>query len=133
MASDLKNYSSKYKDLLLVKPEAVEDYPFGPDAAVYRVRDKVFAIFGISKEGEERVNLKCNPEQALALRDVFEGVIPGYHMNKKHWNTVILNGSVPDAEIERMIDHSYALIVKSLKKIDRQALVSLYGKEILEA
>jgi predicted DNA-binding protein (MmcQ/YjbR family) len=112
------------------KPESELDFPFGPDAAVYKVKDKILAIAG-SFRGKSSVNLKCDPDQASALRDIFEGVIPGYHMNKKHWNTVLLDGSVPDGEIERMIDHSYGLVVKSLSKTQRKALELQYGKEAL--
>lgn len=108
MAFNLKKY-------LLDKPEAVEDFPFGPEAAVYKVRDKMFALV-FSNANETRINLKCDPIEAEQLRMVFDGIIPGYHMNKRHWNTVIINGSVPDAEVKRMIDNSYALVVKKLGK-----------------
>ena len=108
MAFDLKKY-------LLNKPEAVEDFPFGPEVAVYKVRDKIFALIGIDKN-EVRINLKCDPVEAEQLRMVFEAVLPGYHMNKKHWNTVVINGSIPDDEVKRMIDNSYLLIVKKLGK-----------------
>jgi len=77
------------------------------------------------------MNLKCDPDEANALRDVFDAVIPGYHMNKKHWNTVILDGTVPVNEIERMVDRSYGLVVKGLKKSEQQALELRYSKEQL--
>lgn len=118
------------KKYLLSKAEAVEDYPFGPDVAVYKVRGLMFALLS-SDKGVDRVNLKCDPDQAFILRDIFPAVIPGYHMNKKHWNTVILDGSIPRGELERMVDHSYALVVKKLKKVDRQALELSYGHEQL--
>lgn len=118
------------KSYLLKKPEAIEDYPFGPDAAVFKVKDKMFALTG-HHQNEDILNLKCDPNEALMLRDLFEGVIPGYHMNKKHWNTVFLNGSVPKKEIERMIDNSYKLIVKGLNKTQRTALELTYGEEKL--
>jgi len=108
MAFDLKKY-------LLNKPEAVEDFPFGPEVAVYKVRGKMFALIG-RENNEARINLKCDPVEAEQLRMVFDAVLPGYHMNKKHWNTVIINGSIPDAEVKRMIDNSYALVVKKLGK-----------------
>lgn len=114
---------------LLARPESLEDYPFGPQAAVFRIKGKMFATLSISKNelGADRsglacMNLKCDPLEAQALRDIFEAVIPGYHMNKKHWNTVILDGSIPVSEIERMIDRSYCLVVKKLKKADRLSL-----------
>ncbi|WP_144391453.1 MmcQ/YjbR family DNA-binding protein [Pleionea sediminis] len=104
----------------LSKPDAYEDFPFGPDVAVYKVRDKMFAAVG-KHEGVYRINLKCEPLEALMLRDLFAGVIPGYHMNKKHWNTVILDGTVPKQEVKRMIDNSYSLVFKSLpKKVQNQ-------------
>lgn len=106
MAFDIKKY-------LLEKPEAEEDFPFGPEVPVYKVRNKMFALIGTT-DNEQRINLKCDPVEAEQLRMVFDAVIPGYHMNKKHWNTVIINGSIPDAEVKRMIDNSYALVVKSL-------------------
>lgn len=89
----------------------MEDYPFGPVAAVFKVKRKMFATLSVSKNelglkraGLACMNLKCDPSEAQALRDIFDAVIPGYHMNKKHWNTVILDGSIPCGEIERMID-----------------------------
>lgn len=119
--------SQKY---LLGKPEAIEDYPFGPDVSVFKIKGKMFATLGL-EEGIGRMNLKCDPDEALALRDIFESIIPGYHMNKKHWNTVILDSSVPDFEIMRMIDNSYALVVKKLKKVERRNLELLYSDKQL--
>ncbi|WP_250655407.1 MmcQ/YjbR family DNA-binding protein [Alkalimarinus coralli] len=118
------------KQYLLSKPEADESEPFGDDIPVFKVCNKVFAILGM-KEGVGQLNLKCDPDEAVALRDIFDAVIPGYHMNKKHWNTVILDGSIPHGEIERMIDHSYTLIVKGLKKLDRQGLELRHGQDAL--
>ncbi len=115
---------------LLSKPESVEDYPFGPEVSVFKVLGKMFATLS-PDQPHPRMNLKCQPEQALALRDIFPAVIPGYHMNKRHWNTVILDGSIPTGEIERMIDHSYTLVVKSLKKPERNRLETVHGKEVL--
>ena len=114
------------KQYLLSKPEAVEDYPFGPEAAVYKVLGKMFALV-FHQAGECRVNLKCDPVEAVELRHVFEAVLPGYHMNKKHWNTVRLDGSLPMGEFERMVDNSYRLVVKSLKKAERQGLALRAG------
>jgi predicted DNA-binding protein (MmcQ/YjbR family) len=109
------------------RPDAVEDFPFGPDVYVYKVVNKMFATLA-TDAGVARVNLKCDPEEALILRDVFAAVQPGYHMNKAHWNTVLLDGSIPRGEIERMIDRSYGLVVKGLKKADRVALEVRHGK-----
>ena len=116
------------KNYLLNKPEAVEDYPFGPEVAVFKVKNKMFALLFLKNEVAS-VNLKCEPYKAAALRDVFSAVTPGYHMNKLHWNTVILDGSIPDPEIIKMIDHSYALVVKGLKKVEKNALILAYGEE----
>ena len=108
-------------------PEAVEDFPFGPETPVFKIRNKMFGFLRY-KDGQAQINLKCNPDEAILMRDIFEAVIPGYHMNKEHWNTVILNGSVPREEIENMIDTSYFLVVRNLRKADRLALEIRYGK-----
>ena len=110
----------------LTLPLVREDYPFGPDVQVFKLKEKLFALM-TTRQGIERVNLKCDPEEAIILREIFEDVIPGYHMNKMHWNTIILSGSIPDGEIKRMIDRSYCLVVKKLKKIDRGSLEIKYG------
>jgi predicted DNA-binding protein (MmcQ/YjbR family) len=115
---------------LLSKPDAVEDFPFGPDVYVYKVSSKMFATLGHT-DAAARMNLKCDPEEALALRDIFQAVVPGYHMNKAHWNTIILDGSIPNGELERMIDRSFGLVVKGLKKSSRQALEVRYGSDAL--
>ena len=107
-------------------PEAVEDFPFGPDVAVFKIRGRMFATLS-ETQGVARMNLKCDPTEAQFLRDMFDAVLPGYHMNKTHWNTVVLDGSIPRGEIERMIDRSYALVVRGLRRPDRLALETLYG------
>ena len=110
------------KQYLLSKPEAFEDHPFGFDTQVYKIHDKMFALF--VWEGKcIHLNLKCEPNEAIQLRDVFKSVKPGYHMNKTHWNTVILDGDVPDAELKRMIDNSYRLVVRGLRKPLRVGLL----------
>ena len=118
------------RDYLLGLPEAREGFPFGPDVAVMKIGDKMFATLALH-EGSPRSNLKCDPDEALMLRDIFTGVIPGYHMNKRHWNTLLLDGSVPRGETERMIDSSYTLVVRGLKRAERQALEIRQGKENL--
>ncbi|TQV77462.1 MmcQ/YjbR family DNA-binding protein [Aliikangiella marina] len=100
---------------------ASASYPFGPEVRVYKVGNKMFGIIA-EANNPLSINLKCDPDEALALRDVFENVIPGYHMNKVHWNTVIMEGDVPDGEVMRMIDNSYDLIVASLPKKIRNNL-----------
>lgn len=116
------------KKYFLSKPETEEDYPFGPDVPVFKVLGKMFGLIGFNK-GVMRINLKCDPNEAQQLRDIYDAVIPGYHMNKTHWNTVIIDGSLPDGEIERQIDHSYGLVVKGLKKADRTGLEVRHGKD----
>lgn len=106
---------------LLEKSGAFEDFPFGPEFMVFKVMDKMFALVAF-RETPLELNLKCDPELALHLRNIYTAVRPGYHMNKKHWNTVALDGSMPDEEIFSMIDDSYALVVKGLKKADREKL-----------
>ena len=126
------------RDYLLSKPEAWEDFPFYPDVAVMKVKNKMFATLSPAntKEIEEhsnhyRMNLKCDPHEAIQLRDVFDSVLAGYHMNKKHWNTIILNGEVPMGELQRMIDNSYALVLKSMTKAERRSLEVAYSAEDL--
>lgn len=124
------------KKYLLKKPEAIEDYPFGPEVAVFKVLGKMFAtlayestLVGGKKKKEARMNLKCDPNHALMLRQIFPAVIPGYHMNKKHWNTLKLDGTIPTNEIRAMINHSYALVVQGLKKAERDSLRVRFGAE----
>ena len=109
---------------LMGKKGATEDIPFGPSALVCKVMGKMFALIGLDDD-PLRINLKCDPDFALLLRQRYAGVIPGYHMNKQHWNTVILDGSVPDDLVLEMIDDSYELVVKGLRRIDRLKLQGL--------
>jgi predicted DNA-binding protein (MmcQ/YjbR family) len=105
----------------LSKPHAEEGTPFGPDVLVYKVADKLFALTQ-PDEFPARMNLKCDPERAALLREEYDSIVPGYHMNKRHWNTVILDGSLPSALVRDLIDHSYELIVSSLPKAKRAEL-----------
>jgi predicted DNA-binding protein (MmcQ/YjbR family) len=97
----------------LKKKGATEGTPFGPDNIVFKVGGKMFALLALD-EVPTAVNLKCDPDLALELRDRYEQVTAGYHMNKKHWNTVVLDGAIPDAEVRTMIDHSYDLVAAKL-------------------
>jgi predicted DNA-binding protein (MmcQ/YjbR family) len=106
---------AQFREYCLSKPRATEGTPFGPDVLVFRVGGKMFALAALD-EVPARANLKCDPDLALELRDRYEQVTPGYHMNKKHWNTVEIDTGIPDADLRRMIDHSYELVVKSLPK-----------------
>lgn len=115
---------------MLSRPEAWEDFPFYPDVAVMKVRNKMFATLS-SEAGVARMNLKCNPDEAQMLRDIFSAVSPGFHMNKRHWNTVLLDGSIPAGELERMIDRSYGLVVKGMTRKERLPLELKYGSDVL--
>jgi predicted DNA-binding protein (MmcQ/YjbR family) len=110
-----------FRDYCLAKRGATEGTPFGPDNIVFKVRGKMFALVALD-EVPPAANLKCNPDLALELRDRYEQVQPGYHMNKKHWNTLVLDGVVPEREVRRMIDHSYELVVQSLPEKIRKEL-----------
>ena len=103
---------------LAAKPGAVEDFPFNPVTLVAKVGGRMFALVLTDAE-PLRVNLKCDPLKAQGLREVYPAVLPGYHMNKRHWNTVVLDGSIPDADLRAMIDESYALVVRGLPRARR--------------
>ena len=102
-------------DYALAKPETLETFPFGPDVLVLKTKEKMFLAIALDTM-PLRINAKCDPEKALALREAYQGIIPGYHMDKKHWNTIILDGSVPTPLVHELIDHSYNLVRHSLKK-----------------
>ncbi len=106
------------KNYLTGKPGAIVDFPFDTTTLVVKVCGKMFALVGINNT-PLRLNLKCDPVKAEFLRSHYHAVIPGYHMNKRHWNTVILDGSIPGSEILSMIDDSYALVVQALPKAKR--------------
>jgi predicted DNA-binding protein (MmcQ/YjbR family) len=106
------------------KPGAVEDRPFGPQPLVLKVGGKMFALVDETNQ-PLTISLKCEPAHALFLRDSFPAVRPGYHLNKEHWNSVTLDGSLPDDGICAMIDDSYALVVKTLTRAARQQLAQV--------
>lgn len=110
-----------FREYCLAKKNATEGTPFGETVVVFKVVGKMFALASLD-EIPTTVNLKCDPDLALELRDRYEQVRPGYHMNKKHWNTVELEAGIPDAEVRKMIDHSYELVVRSLPKAARKKL-----------
>ena len=105
----------------LSKPGAEETTPFGPEALVYKVAGKMFAL-AVPEDFPSRINLKCDPERAVLLRDEHAAILPGYHMNKRHWNTVVLDGSLPSSLVRELIDHSYDLVVAGLSKAQRAEL-----------
>lgn len=108
------------RDYCLMKPGVAETLPFGPDTLVFKVLDKMFLLVGLNDP--ESFNVKCDPERAVSLREEYEEVQPGYHMNKTHWNTVFMNGRLTDSQLKEMIDHSYGLIVASLPKSKQELL-----------
>lgn len=109
-----------YRAYCLGKPFVTEEFPFDENVLVFKVLGKMFALTDV--EAFESINLKCNPEMAIELRESYPAVVPGYHMNKKHWNTITMDGSVPDDLIKKWIDTSYQLVVDKLPKKDREKL-----------
>ena len=105
-------------DQCLSFPGAEESTPFGPDTLVFKVGGKIFAITD-PNDFPPRMNLKCNPARSISLREEYESITPGYHMNKQHWNTVIIDGSLPQKLVAELILHSYDLVVASLPKSKR--------------
>ena len=101
------------RDYCIALKGAEESFPFGEDTLVFKANNKIFAL--VNLDGDLSINLKCDPALALELRERHSSVIPGYHMNKKHWNTVYIDGTIPDKEIFSWIDHSYELIVGKYK------------------
>ena len=100
------------RDYVLKNPLVTEGFPFGEDTLVFKVNNKIFLLVALD-EAPLHFNVKCDPEKAIELREEFpEAVLPGYHMNKKHWNTVIVNGTLSKKQLKEMIDHSYNLVTK---------------------
>lgn len=110
-----------FREYCLSKPGTSEDTPFDENTLCFKVGGKIFAIIDI--ELFESVNLKCDPERAVELREQYSGIVPGYHMNKKHWNTVMFDGSVSDKLILELVDHSYDLILDSLPKKTKESIL----------
>lgn len=100
---------------------AIEDFPFGPENSVFKVAGKMFALSGLDRT-PLRVSVKCEPELAVQLRNSYSAVGPGYHLNKRHWNTITLDGSLPDEIVRDMIEDSYDLVVSALPKRVRDQL-----------
>lgn len=103
------------REYCLSKPGAEEMLPFGPDNLVFKVNGKMFLLVGLDNDPLQ-FNVKCDPEKAIELRETYSCVLPGYHMNKKHWNTVIVDGSVSTSQLKEWIDHSYELVAVNKKK-----------------
>ena len=116
------------RDFCISKKGVTEHFPFDEVTLVFKVMNKMFALSSLDKweKGEESINLKCNPEKALELREAFEGINPGWHMNKRLWNTVTINNAdVPDDLVRELINHSYDLVVKGLTKKVQKELENL--------
>jgi len=109
------------REYCLSKKGVTESFPFDEVTLVFKVSGKMFALTDLVDDFS--VNLKCDPEKAVELREQFPSVIPGYHMNKQHWNTIFIDGSVNDSLLKEWIDHSYLLVVKSLTKKQQQELL----------
>ncbi len=103
-----------FRNYCITKMGVTEEFPFGEETLVFKVMGKMFAQADIDLF--ESINLKCDPERAVELREEYPGITPGYHMNKKHWNTVQMDGSIPDMLVEQLIDHSYELVVSKLPR-----------------
>ncbi|EDM34015.1 hypothetical protein PBAL39_17129 [Pedobacter sp. BAL39] len=111
------------RDYCLQKAGATEGLPFGEETLVFKVGEKIFLLIGL--EQGNRFNVKCDPERAIALREQHEEVQPGFHMNKKHWNTVFMDGRLTFKELHELIDHSYELVFNSLPQVKRAEIASL--------
>ncbi len=100
------------REYVLQKPSVTEGFPFGEDTLVFKVNNKVFLLVGLDASPLQ-FNVKCDPEKAIELREEFPGaVLPGYHMNKKHWNTIIVDGTLSQKQLKEMMDDSYALVAR---------------------
>lgn len=108
-------FLEELREYCLLKKGVKECLPFGDDTLVFKVMGKMFLLTGIESQPVE-FNIKCNPEKAIELREQYICVLPGYHMNKQHWNTIICDGSVSNRQIQQWIDDSYNLVVNSLSK-----------------
>jgi predicted DNA-binding protein (MmcQ/YjbR family) len=109
------------REYCLKKKGVTEEFPFDEETLVFKVINKIFVLASLESIPLQ-INLKCDPEKAAELREEYESVQPGYHMNKKHWNTVIINGSIPNKEILEWIDNSYNLVAARLKKTDLEKI-----------
>lgn len=116
-----------YYEYCISKKGVTEHFPFDADTLVFKVGGKMFALSSLRQweQGQPAVNLKCNPERAQELRAAYDAIQPGFHMSKIHWNTIAVNQSVSDALLKELIDHSYALVFKSLTKKQQKEVEAL--------
>ena len=112
-----------YRAYCLSKKGATEEFPFGEEVLVFKVMGKIFALTSVHSFSS--VNLKCDPEEGAELREKYASVLPGYHMNKKHWITILMDGSIPDKLLKTWIDRSYDLVSASLPKAQKEMLKAL--------
>ncbi|MEJ2510130.1 MAG: MmcQ/YjbR family DNA-binding protein [Anaerolineales bacterium] len=112
------------KAYCLAKPGSSAGYPFGEGTLVFKVLDRMYALCS-EDEQPLRINLKCDPDDALALRAQYSAIIPGYHMNKKHWNSLIMDGSLQDSLVFELIDHSYQLVISKMSQAKQRKLKSI--------
>lgn len=110
----------KFREYCLLKKGVTEEFPFDDVTLVFKVMGKIFALTKLNKEF--KINLKCDTEQAMELREKYPAVQPGYHMNKLHWNTIMIDDSVPDKLIYQWINHSYNLVIEKLTKAQKKEL-----------
>ena len=121
-------YVEQFRDYCLSKVGVTEEFPFDEHTLVFKVMGKVFAIVPLERNPSQ-ANLKCDPERAQRLREEYDGLIyPGFHMNKKHWNTILLAERLPSKLVVELIDHSYDLVVAKFTKALRQAWVEMGGR-----
>jgi predicted DNA-binding protein (MmcQ/YjbR family) len=113
--------AAELRDHCLAFPGSTETLPFGPETSVFKVAGKIFALSQLAQR-PLRVSVKCEPLLAEQLRDAHASVLPGYHLNKRHWNTLIIDGSLPDEMIRDMVEDSYDLVVSGLSRSRRRAL-----------
>lgn len=114
------------RNYCLSKPGVTEDFPFDESTLVFRVGGKIFALTDTEKY-PFTVNLKCDPEKAIELRENYESISPGWHMNKKHWNTITPDNSIPIKLLKELIEHSYELVLKSLKISIKNNIINIKG------
>ena len=112
------------QEYLISRKATTEETPFGPEVLVYKVAGKMFATLGFDEnDGHGRMNLKCDPDRSPDLRDKHHAIEPGYHMNKRHWNTLVLDGSLKPKLVKELIDHSWDLVVSGMTKKQRKMLL----------
>ncbi len=111
----------QFREYCLAKKGVTESFPFDEDILVFKVLNKIFALTSVSAV-EFKISLKCNPERAIELRESYENITPAFHMNKKHWNTVITDSRITHNLVRELIDHSYELVVSKMTKKDKEIL-----------